>query len=98
MKAINGEDFYEGNFIFDMITNSLSIGGIKNITGKKAKLDNGLFDVTLVKQVNNINDLNNIVSYFILGDGECETVIHFTASEIETIREQEVDRRSMVTI
>ena len=43
-----------------MITNSLSIGGIKNITGKEAKLDNGLFDVTLVKQVNNINDLNKL--------------------------------------
>lgn len=91
MKVINGEDVYEGNFIFGMITNSLSIGGIKNITGRDTKLDDGLFEVTLVRQVNNINDLNDIVSYFILGDRECEAVIHFTASRLEIISEQEVD-------
>ena len=91
MKVINGEDVYEGNFIFGMVTNSLSIGGIKNITGRDTKLDDGLFEVTLVRQVNNINDLNDIVSYFILGDRECEAVIHFTASRLEIISEQEVD-------
>ena len=91
MKVINGEDVYEGNFIFGMITNSLSIGGIKNITGRDTKLDDGLFEVTLVKQVNNINDLNDIVSYFILGDRECEAVIHFTAPKLEIICEQGVD-------
>lgn len=91
MKIINGEDAYEENFIFGMITNSLSIGGIKNITGRDTKLDDGMFEVTLVRQVNNINDLNDIVSYFILGDRECEAVIHFTASRLEIISEQEVD-------
>ena len=91
MRVINGEDVYEGNFIFGMVTNSLSIGGIKNITGRDTKLDDGLFEVTLVRQVNNINDLNDIVSYFILGDRECEAVIHFTASRLEIISEQEVD-------
>ena len=91
MRIINGEDVYEGNFIFGMVTNSLSIGGIKNITGRDTKLDDGLFEVTLVRQVNNINDLNDIVSYFILGDRECEAVIHFTASRLEIISEQEVD-------
>ena len=91
MKVINGEDVYEGNFIFGMITNSLSIGGIKNITGRDTKLDDGLFEVTLVKQVNNIDDLNDIVSYFILGDRECKAVIHFTAPKLEIICEQGVD-------
>lgn len=91
MKVINGEDVYDGNFIFGMITNSLSIGGIKNITGRDTKLDDGLFEVTLVKQVNNIDDLNDIVSYFILGDRECKAVIHFTASKLEIISEQGVD-------
>ena len=91
MKVINGEDVYEGNFIFGMVTNSLSIGGVKNITGRDTKLDDGLFEVTLVKQVNNINDLNDIVSYFILGDRECEAVIHFTAPKLEIICEQGVD-------
>lgn len=91
MKVINDGDVYEGNFIFGMITNSLSIGGIKNITGRDTKLDDGLFEVTLVKQVNNIDDLNDVVSYFILGDRECKAVIHFTAPKLEIICEQGVD-------
>lgn len=91
MRLINGEDIYEGDFIFGMITNSLSVGGIKNITGRDTKLDDGLFEVTLVRQVNNINDLNDIIAYFMTGDKECEAVIHFTASKLEIISEQEVD-------
>ena len=91
MKVINDGDVYEGNFIFGMITNSLSIGGIKNITGRDTKLDDGLFEVTLVKQVNYIDDLNDVVSYFILGDRECKAVIHFTAPKLEIICEQGVD-------
>ena len=49
------------NFIFGMITNSVSVGGFKNITGKNVKLDDGLFEVTLIKQPKNPIELNNIL-------------------------------------
>ncbi len=48
-------------FIFGMITNSLSVGGFKNITGKDVKLDDGLFEVTLIKRPRNPIELNNII-------------------------------------
>lgn len=49
------------DFIFGMVTNSLSVGGFKNITGKDVKLDDGLFEVTLIKRPKNPIELNNII-------------------------------------
>ncbi len=51
----------EDDFIFGMITNSMSVGGFKNITGKNVKLDDGLFEVTLIRQPRNPVELNNIM-------------------------------------
>ena len=41
------------DFIFGMITNSVSVGGFKRITGKNVKLDDGVFEVTLIKRPKN---------------------------------------------
>lgn len=49
------------DFIFGMITNSISVGGFKNITGKNVKLDDGVFEVTLIKRPKNPIELNNII-------------------------------------
>ena len=42
------------DFIFGMITNSVSVGGFKRITGKNVKLDDGVFEVTLIKRPKNV--------------------------------------------
>lgn len=57
---------YENNiivedFIFGMVTNSVSVGGFKNITGEDVKLDDGEFEVTLIKNPKNPIELNNII-------------------------------------
>ena len=39
MKVTCGDRAIEGDFIFGMITNSLSVGGFKKITGDNVKLD-----------------------------------------------------------
>lgn len=51
----------EDDFIFGMITNSMSVGGFKRITGKYVKLDDGVFEVTLIKLPRNPLELNNLV-------------------------------------
>ncbi len=38
-----------GDFLYGMITNSNSVGGFKGITGKDVTLNDGLFEVTLIK-------------------------------------------------
>lgn len=56
-----GERQIEDEFIYGMITNSTSAGGFKNITGKNVRLDDGLFEVTLIKMPKNPIELNEII-------------------------------------
>ncbi len=51
----------EDDFIFGMVTNSLSVGGFKRITGRNVELDDGLFEVTLIKMPGNPFELNKIL-------------------------------------
>jgi len=61
MKVTYDDTVIEDDFIFGMITNSVSVGGFKNITGKSVKLDDGVFEVTLIKRPRNPIELNNIL-------------------------------------
>ena len=51
----------EDDFIFGMVTNSLSVGGFRNITGRNVKLDDGLFEVTLIRMPKSPIELSNIM-------------------------------------
>lgn len=59
---VNGESF-EDRFIYGMVTNSLSVAGFKGVTGKDVQLDDGVFEVTLVKTPTNPIQLNEIIGY-----------------------------------
>lgn len=63
----NGETMViEDNFIYGMVTNSYSVGGFKSIAGNvfkgKIALDDGLFEVTLIKMPKNPMELNSILA------------------------------------
>ena len=58
---------YDGNviedeFAYGMITNSVSVGGFKKLTGKNVLLDDGLFEVTLIRMPKNPVEWNEILS------------------------------------
>lgn len=52
----------EDNFIYGMISNSTSVGGFKNMTGKNVLLDDGVFEVTLIRMPKNPVELNAILA------------------------------------
>ena len=56
----NGE-VIEGEFLYGMVTNSHSVGGFRGITGQNVALDDGLFEVTLIRKPTNPLDINNII-------------------------------------
>ena len=62
MKVSYDDTVIEDDFIFGMITNSYSVGGFKNITGRNVALNDGLFEVTLIKRPNNPIELNSILT------------------------------------
>lgn len=51
----------EGDFIYGMVTNSESVGGFKSITGKNVRLDDGVFEVTLIRNPKNVTELQDIL-------------------------------------
>lgn len=51
----------KGNYIYGMITNSLSVGGFKNITGKNVSFDDGKFEVILVRRPATFAELSDVI-------------------------------------
>lgn len=62
MKVEANGKVYEGDYIYGMITNSHSVGGFKNLAGKNVEMDDGLFEVTLIKMPKNPLELNEIIT------------------------------------
>ena len=55
------EETIEDDFILGMVTNSLSIGGFKNILPSDTALDDGMFEMVLVKMPKSLVTLNEII-------------------------------------
>ena len=72
----------EDDFIFGMISNSRSVGGFKNITGKDVHLDDGLFEVTLVKMPANPADLSSIMGSLFNRDIDSELTYCFRTDKL----------------
>ena len=78
----NGE-VIQDRFIYGMVTNSLSVGGFKGITGKDVELDDGEFEVTLIKSPTNPIELNEIIGYLTGIIHETKMVYAFKTSHIQ---------------
>lgn len=78
------------DFIFGMITNSISVGGFKNITGKNVKLNDGLFEVTLIKRPKNPVELNAIMISLLNRDIDTNAMHCFRTSELTFTSEKPV--------
>lgn len=80
----------EEDFIFGMITNSISVGGFKNITGKNVKLDDGVFEVTLIKNPRNPVELSNIMLSLLNRNIDTDTMYCFRTAHLELESEEPV--------
>ena len=72
----------EGEFIYGMVTNSVSVGGFRNLTGKNVLLDDGLFEVTLIRAPKNPIELNEIVVNLTSRRDHSDLIYTFMTSEI----------------
>lgn len=67
MKVTTDNESVEGEYLFGMVTNSESVGGFKSITGKNVKLDDGLFEVTLIRMPKLFIELQAIIASLLSG-------------------------------
>lgn len=80
---LDGDLIIEGDFAFGMITNSMSVGGFRNITGKNVKLDDGVFEVTLVRMPQNLMDVQAILTCLLTRNADDKHFFQTTVSSIE---------------
>lgn len=90
LKVISGDKVIKGDFIFGMITNSLSVGGFKKITGDNVKLDDGVFEITLIKRPGNPVELNTIMAAMVNRNIDTDLMECFTASELQIESTEEI--------
>ncbi len=90
LKVESRELSVEGEFLFGMITNSTSVGGFKRITGKYVQLDDGEFEVTLIKKPSNPMELNLIMVALINRNINTDCMYCFKTSSLRITSEEEI--------
>lgn len=84
----------EDDFIYGMVTNSYSVGGFKSIAGNVFKgriaLDDGLFEVTLIKMPKNPMELNSILAALTIQNIDTEYMYSFKSGSLLIESDEEV--------
>lgn len=91
MKAEWDGQVLEEDFAFGMVTNTISVGGFKGLVNQSVALNDGLFEVLLIRMPRTPVDLSNVVSYMFLREEPNEYVYKFKTSSIRLTSEKEVD-------
>lgn len=81
---------FQDEFIYGMVTNSVSVGGFKGMTGEDVKLDDGLFEVTLIKMPRNPIELNVILASLVSLTNDSSMIYSFKTDEVRITSKQEV--------
>ena len=90
LKVTVDDEVIEDEFIFGMITNSHSVGGFQKITGNNVELDDGEFEVTLIKNLKNPIELNRVMAALVDRDIDAECMYCFKAGKVHIESEEEV--------
>ncbi len=79
----------EADFIYGMVSNSISVGGFKQIAGKNVQLDDGVFEVTLIKRPKNPLELNEIITSLLSRVDNTDLIYSFKTDHICFYTEKE---------
>lgn len=86
---VNGEEF-EDDFIYGMVSNSISIGGFKGMTGPDVKLDDGLFEGTFIKNPRNPMELNEIIACLGKLIDDSDLIYSFKTDRVRVVAEERI--------
>lgn len=82
LRVTYEDQVIEDEFIFGMITNSVSVGGFKQITGKNVELDDGVFEVTLIRMPKNPMELNAVMAALLNRDINADCMLYFRTQQV----------------
>jgi len=91
MKIKSDELNVEDSFIYGMVSNASSIGGMKGLIAEGVDYQDGMFEVTLIREIKNPMDLQAIVNAFITQKiDDCDMVYTFKTKDITFESKEEV--------
>ena len=90
MKVTSDEVQAENDFIVGMITNSRSVGGFKNLTGKNVDMNDGLFEVTLIVHPKNPLQLQEIITALVMAEDNTDLIYSFKTKKLTIESDEEV--------
>ena len=74
---------YGGNYLFGAISNSTSVGGILTLSDDLVDMDDGMFEVLLIKSPSNILELNQILFDLTTQNYNSPLISFFSSSKLE---------------
>lgn len=78
----DGEEI-EDDFIFGMVSNSTSVGGFKGLGGTEVKLDDGVFEVFLIKTPKNLQEFQLTINSLLKRELDAKYFISFKAATVD---------------
>ncbi|MFV0342792.1 MAG: diacylglycerol/lipid kinase family protein [Anaerocolumna sp.] len=82
MEITCGDRVITDNFIYGMVTNSVSVGGFKNLTGKGVLLDDGLFEGIFIRTPQSVMEFQGVINDLLKGHLNSEHIYSFPVKEI----------------
>ena len=87
MQICFDDQVIEGDFFLGLVTNSLQVGGFQGITGAHVDLQDGMFEVCLVKRPSKVGDLGKEVDKLFIHNRdeiqlENDVVIRFKTNKV----------------
>lgn len=73
----------EGDFIFGSVSNSTSVAGLVKLNPDNVGLDDGLFEIILVRNPKNVGELHGIVSNILSRNFSNENIIFLHSKKVE---------------
>ncbi len=88
MKIILEDSQFEDEYIYGMVSNTLSAGNLYRFFNQDVELDDGLFEVILIKTPKDLIELGSIPPYLLSGKGDNNLVKIFKTNKIKFVIEE----------
>ena len=91
IKIETGPRKIEGEYIFGSVSNSKSVGGMLNLNPDIVDMSDGMFEVLLIKPLNNIKEVFDCVSSLLSQDYKSEHIDFFNADKAVVYSDPEMN-------
>ncbi len=86
----DNDEVIEGEFILGLISNSVSVAGYRAYEKKNIKMDDGLFEVMLIRELKNPLEIQMVLNALMTKRLDAEQIVRFRSQKIHIVAEDEV--------